>query len=81
MLEDAGPRNEGNRIASHPDTEEGQGSKPGASEGQGPSSVAVFPSFIPLSELTSSWNALSHPLVCVLGLGLVWFCFLLLCFP
>lgn len=80
-LEDAGPRNEGNRIASHPDAKEGQGSKQGATEGQGLSSVVVFPSFIPLSELTSSWNALFHPLVCALGLSLVWFWFFFLCFP
>lgn len=75
ILEDAGPRNEGNRFASHPDTKEGQGGKQGPSEDQGPSSVAAFPLFLPLSELASSWNSLIHLLVCVLGLGLVWFCF------
>lgn len=71
MLEDAGPRSEGNRIASHPDTKEGEDSEQGASEDQGPSSVAAFSWFIPLSELASSWNSLTHLLVCVLGLGLV----------
>lgn len=34
----------------------------------------------PLSEITASWNSLFHPLVCVLGLGLLWFWFLFFAF-